>query len=78
MYFRNYGRPKTWLDTYQKTTASDHTWTRKMVNLAKRCSNLSGGILSYLFITVKAANFGKRCLSDMQNLKTVCSHIHCL
>ena len=72
MYFRNYGLPKTWLDKYQKSTASDYPWTRKLVNLPKRCSNLSGGILSYLYVTVMAGDFGKLCLSDTQNLKTVC------
>ena len=33
--------------------------------------------LSYLLISAKDIQFEKVTLSDMKNLKTVCSHIHC-
>ena len=43
MYFRNYGLPKTWLDKYQKSIASEYPWTTNMVNRPKHCWNLNGG-----------------------------------
>ena len=42
MYFRNYGLPKTRLDKYQKSIASEYPWTSNMVNAPKHCSNLNG------------------------------------
>ena len=35
-------------------------------------------VLPCLLITVKAIKFEKVTLGDIQNLKTVCYHIHCL
>ena len=32
MYFGNDGLPKTWLDKYQKSTASEYPWTTNMFN----------------------------------------------
>ena len=37
MYFRNYGLPKTRLDKYQKSIASEYPWTSNMVNGPKHC-----------------------------------------
>ena len=42
-YFWNYVLPKTWLDKYQKSTASEYSWTSNMVNGPIHCSNLIGG-----------------------------------
>ena len=46
MRFRSYGRPKTWLDKYQKSTASEYPWTSNMVYAPKHCSNLNDGSFS--------------------------------
>ena len=37
MYFGNYEHPKTWLDKYEKSTASEHPLTSNMVNWPKNC-----------------------------------------
>ena len=37
MCFRNYGFPKTWLDKYQKSSASDFPWTGNMEKTSKHC-----------------------------------------
>ena len=42
MYFQNYGLPKTCLDNYKKSTASEYPWTKNMVNGSKHRSNLNG------------------------------------
>ena len=72
MYIRNYGLPKTWLDKYQKSSATEYPWTSNMVKRLKNCINLNGGILSYLLITVNAIGVEKVTPSEMQNLNTVC------
>ena len=72
MYSGNYGLPKTWLDKYQKSTASEYPWTSNMANASKQCEIGREARLSYFLITVKALKFEKVTLSDMQNLKTVC------
>ena len=78
MYFPNYRLLKTWLDKYQKSSASEYPWTRDMANLTKHCWNWTAARLLYLLILVKATEFEKIPLSYMQNLKTVCEQIHCL
>ena len=40
MYFRNYGRPKTWLDQWLKSPVSEDPSKSFMVNTPKHCSNL--------------------------------------
>ena len=49
MYFRNYGLPKTWLDKFQKSTASACPWTRHKKNVSKHCRNRNGGTFIIFF-----------------------------
>ena len=43
MYFPNYGLPKTLLDKYQKSIASEYPRASNMVKGPKHCCNLNGG-----------------------------------
>ena len=42
MYFGNERLPKSRLDKYQKSIASDYPWTSNMVNAPEHGSNLYG------------------------------------
>ena len=72
----NDGLPKTLLDKYIKNDGSQYPLTSNMVKGLKHCSNLQRAPLPYLLITAKDIEFEKVSLSDMQNIVTVCSHIH--
>ena len=56
MYFLNYGLPETWQEKCKKSTASECSWTRKMVNGPKNCRNLNGGTL-IIFIDIFEGNW---------------------
>ena len=66
MYFRKYALSKTWLDKYQKRSASEYPWTTDQ-NTAQICT---AACLPCLVITLKDTEFDKVSLSDMQNFKT--------
>ena len=70
--FQKYDFSKTWLDKYQISTSPEYHRTINMVNCPNTFEILTEARLSYLLITVKAIEFEKVTLSDMQNLKTVC------
>ena len=74
MYFRNYGLQKTWLDICLKTSFSDDPSTSNMVNLLRNC--LKDSIFNIFVITLNAIQSEKVSLSNIQNLETVCLHIH--
>ena len=57
MYIRNYGLPKTWLDKYQKSSATEYPWTSNMVKRLKNCINLNGGMF-IIFIDHCERNWG--------------------
>ena len=57
MYIRNYGLPKTWLDKYQKSSATEYPWTSNMVKRLKNCINLNGGMF-IIFIDHCEFNWG--------------------
>ena len=59
MYLRNYGLPKTWLDKYQISTASQYRWTSNMVNRLKTFSNVNSGTF-ILFIDPCEGNCVKK------------------
>ena len=71
MYFRNYGLPKTWLDQYLKSPASEDPTKSNMVNAPKNCSNLKDSSLPYLLITGKSIVLQNVSVIHIQNLKTV-------
>ena len=72
MYFRNYGRRKTWSDKSLKSSVWDDPSTGNMVNGPKHWFNLNGSFFTIFVDAVKVNDLEKTTLSDMQSIKTFC------
>ena len=77
MYFRTYGLSKTWLDKCLKSPVSEDPLTGNMLNGWKHCFNLNDSALTIFLITVIVIELENVSLRDMQNFKTIYSHINC-
>ena len=71
MYFRNYGLRKTWLDQRLKSPVSEDPLKSNMENAPKYVEISMTEPLPYLLIAVRAMDFQRVSVSDIQNLKTV-------
>ena len=56
---------------------SEDPFTSDIVNIPNTVEICTTAPLSYLLITVKAIDLEKVSFRDVQNLRTVCSHIDC-
>ena len=71
MYFRNYGLRKTWLDQRLKSPVSEDPLKSNMENAPKYVEIWMTEPLPYLLIAVRAMDFQRVSVSDIQNLKIV-------
>ena len=78
MYFWTYVLSKSWLDKCLKSPVSEDHLKSNMVNGLKHCWNLTNSTFTiFTDHTMKAIQFEKVTLSDMQSIRTVCSDIDC-
>ena len=77
MYLRNYGLRKRRLDKCLKSHVSEDPSTSNMEDVSNTVPMWTTAALPYLLITLNIIHLEKVYITAIQNLKTVCSHIHC-